>query len=305
MDQTPAEPQEREYFLPEPEKEIQRLTHHDTVIAHAMGNRRVLAPLDMQMTGLKILDSGTADGLFLRCLESQLNPPFSLSGFDIMPSFFPSPSSTPSHTTYAVHDIADPWPPSMHGQYDLVHQRLSLAGGRTTAPRTAIRQLASCVRSGGWIQLGEMDARAPVSGGQAMHDSWAVMRAVFVAAGPGADAAGSGARAADAGRETGEVWDFAHHMAEWLREDDLGFEDVTEEQVDVRVGPSCEDREIGELGVRVLLQSSEAVLKASKLLNADVAPAVTDRLLERLETELREQGAVYRLIFVHGRKRSS
>lgn len=174
-----------------------------------------------------------------------------------MPSFFPPAGATPPHTTYAVHDIADPWPASLHGRYDLVHQRLSLAGaGRATAPRTAVRRLAACVRPGGWIQLGEMDARAPVSGGPAMRDSWAVMRAVFVAAGPGAGG--------DAGQEAEEFWDFAHHMAGWLREDDLGFEDVAEEHVDVRVGPGCEDSEMGELGVRVLLQSSEAVLKASK-----------------------------------------
>lgn len=53
---------EPEYLLPEPAKEVQRLTTQDSVFAYSMDNRRILAPLDTSKPGLKVLDSGTADG---------------------------------------------------------------------------------------------------------------------------------------------------------------------------------------------------------------------------------------------------
>jgi hypothetical protein len=51
-----------EYLLPEPRKEVERLTVQDSVLAYAMDNRRVFAPVDFTKPGLKVLDSGTADG---------------------------------------------------------------------------------------------------------------------------------------------------------------------------------------------------------------------------------------------------
>lgn len=51
------------YFLPEPDKEVQRLTDQDAAIAHAMEYKRILAPLEFSRPGLKVLDSATADGM--------------------------------------------------------------------------------------------------------------------------------------------------------------------------------------------------------------------------------------------------
>lgn len=161
-----------------------------------------------------------------------------------MPSFFPPREAWPSHTTYKVHDIAQPWPTDLHESFDFVHQRLVLAGcGKSVTPRTAVQNLAACVAPGGWLQLGEMDARGPVIGGTAMQDSWTIMRAVF-------DSMGTGGH------------DFAHSMASWLAVD--GFKDVVQMSVDVDIGPRCEDSKMGDRGANVLLQSSMAVLAASQ-----------------------------------------
>ncbi|KAI0189850.1 hypothetical protein F4808DRAFT_467203 [Astrocystis sublimbata] len=61
-----------EYLLPEPQKEVDRLTANDSVFAYGMKNKRVLAPLDMTKPGLKVLDSATAD---VRSRQSALRPP--------------------------------------------------------------------------------------------------------------------------------------------------------------------------------------------------------------------------------------
>lgn len=63
-----------DYILPEPDKEVQRLTANDSVFLHAMKGKRILAPIDLSKPGLKILDSATADGSRLSPLSLALYP---------------------------------------------------------------------------------------------------------------------------------------------------------------------------------------------------------------------------------------
>lgn len=39
---------EPQYLLPEPEKEIARLTEQDAVVTHIIDNKRILAPIDLR-----------------------------------------------------------------------------------------------------------------------------------------------------------------------------------------------------------------------------------------------------------------
>ncbi|KAH9906921.1 hypothetical protein F4778DRAFT_800852 [Xylariomycetidae sp. FL2044] len=267
-----------EYLLPEPQKEVDRLTANDSVFAYAMKNKRVLAPLDMTKPGLKVLDSGTADGLFLRSIEPLLAKPCTLSGYDIMPSFFAR--SHPPHFTYGVHNLAEPWPVDMHGQFDLVHQRFAIPGcGKTATPRQSVGFLSKLVAPGGWIQLGEMDVKKPAKGGQAITDAMVLMRTMFKAV-CGSDS-------------------FAYDMTDWLREE--GFEDVTEEVFEVPLGPLCDDPVIGQRGAETGVQSYQAVLGAVQKFKLEVDESVTDNIIERLTDELNRDGGAYNLRFVYGR----
>lgn len=145
--------------------------------------------------------------------------------------------------TLAVHSIAAPWPAEMHGRYDFVHQRLALLGvGRIATIEQAVSYLGALVKPGGWIQLGELDARAPSSGGQAMVDAMAVIRAIFTA--------------------VCSNHDFAHNLASMLRAE--GFEDVKEEACEVFLGPKCDDPIIGHRGVALMQESWQALLGAAK-----------------------------------------
>ena len=75
-----------------------------------------------------------------------------------------------------------------------------------------------------------------------MKDEWAVMRAVFDAAGVGAD--------------------FAGKMKTWLKEE--GFVDVTETVVRVPLGKACADADIGTRAARVNVQTALALSGAAK-----------------------------------------
>lgn len=119
--------EKHQYLLPEPEKEVARLTEQDSIILYMMNGKRILAPINLKQQGLRILDSATADGLFLREIQPLLTEPYTLSGYDIMESFFPPTS--PPHTSFSVHDIGEPWPEELHASWDLVHQRFAIPGG--------------------------------------------------------------------------------------------------------------------------------------------------------------------------------
>ncbi|KAK5636074.1 hypothetical protein RRF57_011786 [Xylaria bambusicola] len=231
---------EPQYLLPEPEKEIARLTEQDAVITHMMGNKRVLAPIDFNQKGLTILDSGTADGLFLRSIQPLLAEPYTLRGYDVMKSFFPP--TAPPYTTFEIHDIAEPWPAGLHGTCDLVHQRFTIPGGTKKATaRDIVRYLCQLVRPGGWIQLVEMDVTATAHG-PAMRDAWTATGAFLTAAGAGTD--------------------YGKSMAGWLKEE--GFEKVSDNRVNLDVGARCDDAEWGTRAANILVEAFTGVVGACK-----------------------------------------
>lgn len=231
---------EPQYLLPEPGKEIARLTEQDAVITRGMNGKRILAPIDLAEPGLRILDSGTADGLFLRGIQPLLTEPFTLLGYDTMQSFFPS--TVPPHTTFAIHDIAQPWPTELQGTCDLVHQRFTIPGGTKDAtPQQIVHNLCQLVKPGGWIELVEMDVTGTVHG-PAMRDAWAATGAFLTAAGAGTD--------------------YAKNMAGWLREE--GFENVRDEHVDLDVGARIKDAEWATRSAKVLGEAFTGVVGACK-----------------------------------------
>ncbi|KAI0542853.1 methyltransferase SirN-like protein [Xylaria digitata] len=232
--------EEPQYLLPEPEKEILRLTEQDAVITHIMDNKRILAPIDLTQPSLRILDSGTADGLFLRSIQPLLAEPYTLLSYDVMKSLFPA--TAPSHTTFGVHDIAEPWPAELQGTCDLVHQRFTIPGGTKKATaREIVGHLCRLVKPGGWMQLVEMDVTGTVHG-PAMRDAWAATGAFLTAAGAGTD--------------------YAKSMAGWLKEE--GFDNVSDHRVDLDVGARYPDAEWGARAADILVQAFTGVVGACK-----------------------------------------
>ncbi|KAF1344467.1 hypothetical protein BDV97DRAFT_54223 [Delphinella strobiligena] len=272
-------------------QELRRLADQHYMIKDNMP-QPLLCPINLaSMPELRILDSGCANGLWLRDLAKIKNlqpssgPHYTLIGADATAAFFPH--DPPKNTIFINHAITNRWPEVLHGVFHVVHQRSVLAGlARTNAtPRLAVHYLVETLAPGGWMQLVEMDLR-PSSyshSGPATKDMVASLRALMEAA--------------------GSNHTFAAEMKDWLMEE--GLEDVREHEVDLRAGISqAKSEEARERAARVWRLNAETVARAAELIGADLEPGTTDNLAERLDKEINDIGGHLRLLVVVGRKKT-
>lgn len=114
-------------YILQSEDETKRLATQHYVIKDEAGGL-ILAPLDLSAKPLRILDSATADGTWIRDLAQQYSGvPHEFIGTDIDTSAWPK--DPPPHQTYQIQDITKPWPAEWKESFDFVHQRLALAAG--------------------------------------------------------------------------------------------------------------------------------------------------------------------------------
>lgn len=76
-------------------------------------------------------------------------------GTDIEDQYFPT--NPPADTTYHHQSMTEPWPEKWRGYFDLVHSRMALPGVGIFPLETAVKNLISLVKPGGWIQLVEVE----------------------------------------------------------------------------------------------------------------------------------------------------
>lgn len=272
----------------ESEGERKRLASNHFIAKDAMGGKLVRAPVDFSRP-VKILDSGTADGTWLLDLASSL-PPLSAGthefvGTDLNPA--PFPQSTPPNVTFTVQDIKKPWPESQHGQFDLVHQRLTLLGAGPN-PSASISHLYSIVKPGGWVQISEgtMDFPSDIVNEErtpAYSDMLQVMQSV-------------------AGM-VGAEWHLGRLLKGLLEE--AGFTDVGEEVVMLHMGRTNKDEKLAKEGAESCGIAAQGLSKFAKNFAPEKQPLPTERyetLAADVEEELAETGAVYPLKVVWGRK---
>jgi gliotoxin biosynthesis N-methyltransferase len=109
-------------------------------------------------------------------------------GTDVESELFPS--GLPNDLTLVKHSFLDPWPSGWNGTFDLVHQRLGLAGAGQVPLRKVVEGLAGLCKSGGWVELAEMDVQnIPAGNGPALSAALRLLREASSAAGPGGDIA--------------------------------------------------------------------------------------------------------------------
>lgn len=137
-----------------------RLSGQHEVLVDAMGgiSKAVVAPLDTSKSGLRILDSGTADGRWILDLDNFLSP-FGMKhtyvGTDIDSNLYPS--SPPSNISFQNQSIREPFPEEWNGTFDLVHQRLVMAAAPPSTILSVVERLMGLLKPGGWLQLMEAD----------------------------------------------------------------------------------------------------------------------------------------------------
>ncbi|KAI1125696.1 hypothetical protein F5Y10DRAFT_294468 [Nemania abortiva] len=263
--------------------EATRLQNQHQVIKDAMGGL-VLAKIDLKDKPCEILDSGTADGTWLRDFAASVAPvQHHLYGTDLNPAEFPSNGSL--GTVYQAQDINQPWPQEWKGKFDLVHQRLVLVAAGPKQ-KEAVLSLARLVRPGGWIQLIEATNKLPDGCGPNMVAFVDLMKAIFV--------------------NMGADLDLAERMPEWLKE--AGFVSVEFKDIDTKMGATNPKAELAQRGVISSSIAAQGLAQFGKNLppgTLSLTPEKLETLGSDLREELKETGALYQLRVVYAQKPES
>ncbi|KAI3393108.1 hypothetical protein diail_4737 [Diaporthe ilicicola] len=228
--------------------DIGRLTIYHLGFRQATDGALIFPPLDFSTTPRAVLDVGTADGLWMRDVQSSLATPphgtHTFTGTDLNSSFFPG--TIPPNMTFVQQDINAAPPSSWQASFDLVHMRMILiAAGSGERQRAVVDEHIRLVRPGGWVQIGDCDRVCPTPEGEnpRYHDMFACIRAVCQA---------SGAAPLEAPK-----------MRRWLEE--AGLEDVQERVVMRAVGRrNVADEELGRRGIEADLIIARAFAGAAK-----------------------------------------
>lgn len=227
--------------------DIGRLTIYHYGFKQAMNGALLFGRLDFAAAPRAVLDVGTADGLWMREVQSSVEVPpegeHSFIGTDINTSFFPT--TAPKGITYVKQDVKDPTPEAWHNTFDLVNLRMILiAAGSGAAQRAAVNEHIKLVKPGGWIQIGDCDRICPTPEAEnpRYHDMFACIRAVCEAS----------------GLDPLE----APNMKSWLIE--AGLEEVQERTAMRAVGKRNVDVELGRLGVEADLLIAQGFATGAK-----------------------------------------
>lgn len=222
------------YRAPRSKGEYDRLTIQHEMVKIAMGGKLLLSPVNLSQPNLRVLDSGTAQALWLSDLARSVAPTATLIGTDIAPQHFPPADERPPNVTLATHSIFNEWPANMQGSFDIVHQRFVLAACSGESSPDAVAKLFACVKPGGWIELHEGNMVTVREGPR--HPAMTRFRDLMVGYW------GNIRQQPDPGL----------HLGEWLR--GVGAIDIEESVQVIKVGAEADDPEQGERALNVLMQ---------------------------------------------------
>jgi len=104
---------------------------------------------------LKIADVGAGTGVDL---AHYLPPTCTFRGFDISAAQFPPAATWPKNLTLYTNSILSPFPEPELGTYDLVNVRFMVTVLSGKEWDTAVTNLRSLLKPGGWLQWIDMDA---------------------------------------------------------------------------------------------------------------------------------------------------
>ncbi|KAL8968985.1 MAG: hypothetical protein Q9183_002213 [Haloplaca sp. 2 TL-2023] len=256
--------------------ELQRLIDLHAVYHDAMNGQLIMAPINLAEPGKKILDSGTADGTWLRGVRSSLPAQHHYFGSDIEAELFPA---EPDGITYFQHSFQDPWPASLVNTLDLVHVRGSLAGSSPKRPLNVVKNLATLPKPGGWIQLMELNAfDPPAENGPAMKDF---------------------------SRMTSEVWtgigvgDFANGLKDMLEA--AGLQHVREKRFVTEIGKRARP-ELRAASVNGVSAPVKPISAVARDLETSFTGEELDGLQGRVRAELENEGGRAEMVCAWGQR---
>ncbi|SCO76695.1 related to methyltransferase [Fusarium oxysporum] len=152
---------EGSYMLPHHAQEIERLHRQHLFMNTTTGGQLLVVPSIHEKKSLRVLDSGAADGFWLRDLPRQLpSHHLELYGVDIGSDLFPAPDESAIHKVeLRSHDVRTPFPHSWDwsSKFDVINQRLLIWGIQSAEWPRVISNLVASLKPGGYIQLVEAE----------------------------------------------------------------------------------------------------------------------------------------------------
>ncbi|KAK8915005.1 N-methyltransferase sirN [Metarhizium anisopliae] len=270
---------EGEYHLEYHDEEVARLAAQHEVFLDAMG-KLVFAPVDLGRNGLRILDSGTADGRWLVDLRAYLRCKDNvLIGTDSVERMFPP--TPPEGISLQVQRVDKPWPQSWLGSFDYVHQRLVLPGCEYCPAATAVKNLCDLVKPGGWVEILEQDHNPPSPG--AFERAESMIREIFTVNGFG--------------------YDYPLRIKKWL--EDAGMQDVRQEVIDVPVGALNPNPEMAQKSTWQISSALAGFLPMARgyaALPLSMPRDQLESLPQHTAEEMKRVGGIQRIYIVYGRK---
>ncbi|GAQ41452.1 hypothetical protein AKAW_05593 [Aspergillus niger] len=106
---------------------------------------------------MRIAEVGTGNGIWLFDLAPSMPPTVQLHGFDISEEQYPPKHMWPENVSLALLDAFRDVPPTLVGQYDVVHVRMWAANIRDGKTGPLISHLQQLLKPGGYIQWEEAD----------------------------------------------------------------------------------------------------------------------------------------------------
>ncbi|PTU17402.1 hypothetical protein P175DRAFT_0445944 [Aspergillus ochraceoroseus IBT 24754] len=275
---------DQRYFLPRNVEEAERMRNqHEWVKACAGG--LVLAPIDLNRRGLRVLDAATADGYWMQDAKSVFPLDTDFLGFDSayppLPSTNPTTPATP--LTITKQNLIEDFPSSWTNTFDFVHQRFVIPLFKDVEVPRVLHNLTSCLKPDGWIQLVEMDFTTFVSQPQDQCNSFRMIHELTskVVSDPLA----------------------ATKLADRLREE--GLVNVGFRAVDMVAGAAHEDPVVGERGVRNMLSILEFFRSVTSPDMFGMSADEWDQLPKNFAQDMRDYRTALRVYFVWGQKPSS
>ncbi|RAH81239.1 hypothetical protein BO86DRAFT_102959 [Aspergillus japonicus CBS 114.51] len=128
---------------------------------------------------MKIADLGCGTGTWLLDLSRQLPPTVQLHGLDSSDQQYPPSGLWAKNMTFSVIDLMSDLPPSLEGQYDVVHLRMWASNVREGETATLIRQTKQLLKPGGYIQWEDADLHNQVTEGRVAEETAARMSDLF------------------------------------------------------------------------------------------------------------------------------
>ncbi|KAJ5793492.1 hypothetical protein N7457_000091 [Penicillium paradoxum] len=255
--------------------ELLRLIALDATYDDALEGKLVVAPIDMNEPGKKILDSGTADGTWLRGVRSKQSAQHEYFGSDVEGELFPENTDG---ITYFAHSFKEPWPQQYLGTFDLVHIRGSMAGSAPEGPAPVIKNLTTLLKSGGWIQLMEMNGFSAPKNGPAMTDFATMASEMFTGIGVG---------------------DFANNNKSLMEE--AGLVNVQEKRVIVNLGKKAKP-EFQEISIHGVTGPIVPLTSVARTVPSSFTSEQFDTLPARVKEELQTQGGQVEMVIAFGQK---